>query len=169
MRSLCYDGTGRHPAPHCAEYASTAGGRVTLVSIDGELAVELSYAERVIWKRRCYQLGIDMSFDNRLKNIVRSGNRLIATFINETTGALTERTADQIVVERGTVPLDSLYHDLRTRATNNGVTDLDALLTNKPQSLTPGSGFELHRIGDAVASRNIHAAVYDALRLCQVM
>jgi hypothetical protein len=27
-------------------------------------------------------------------------------------------------------------------------------------------GFQLFRIGDAVASRNIHAAVYDALRLC---
>ena len=25
--------------------------------------------------------------------------------------------------------------------------------------------FELYRIGDAVASRNIHAAIYDALRL----
>jgi len=32
-----------------------------------------------------------------------------------------------------------------------------------------GARFELHRIGDAVASRNIHAAVYDALRLCHVM
>ncbi|WP_299518122.1 NADH:flavin oxidoreductase [uncultured Serinicoccus sp.] len=30
----------------------------------------------------------------------------------------------------------------------------------------PGPGFQLFRIGDAVASRNIHAAVYDALRLC---
>jgi hypothetical protein len=28
-------------------------------------------------------------------------------------------------------------------------------------------GFELHRIGDAVASRNINAAVTEALRLCQ--
>ena len=27
--------------------------------------------------------------------------------------------------------------------------------------------FQLFRIGDAVASRNIHAAVYDAQRLCQ--
>ena len=28
---------------------------------------------------------------------------------------------------------------------------------------------ELHRIGDAVASRNIHAAILDALRLCYTM
>ena len=30
-------------------------------------------------------------------------------------------------------------------------------------------GFQLFRIGDAVASRNIHAAVYDALRLCSAI
>ena len=29
----------------------------------------------------------------------------------------------------------------------------------------PDGGFRLFRVGDAVASRNIHAAVYDALRL----
>ena len=28
-----------------------------------------------------------------------------------------------------------------------------------------GAGFELHRVGDAVACRNIHAAIYDSLRL----
>ena len=27
--------------------------------------------------------------------------------------------------------------------------------------------FVLYRIGDAVASRNIHAAIYDSLRLCK--
>jgi hypothetical protein len=31
----------------------------------------------------------------------------------------------------------------------------------------PAGGYALYRIGDAVASRNIHAAVYDALRLAK--
>ena len=31
----------------------------------------------------------------------------------------------------------------------------------------PTGGYRLFRIGDAVASRNIHAAIYDALRLCK--
>ena len=30
-------------------------------------------------------------------------------------------------------------------------------------------GFALYRIGDAVASRNVAAAMFDALRLCSVM
>jgi hypothetical protein len=31
----------------------------------------------------------------------------------------------------------------------------------------PDGAFRLYRIGDAVASRNVHAAIYDALRLCK--
>jgi hypothetical protein len=27
----------------------------------------------------------------------------------------------------------------------------------------------VHRIGDALASRNVHAAIHDARRLCQVL
>ena len=166
---IVYDGTGRHPAPHGAEHAAAAGSQTTLVSIDGELATELTYAERAVWKRRMYELDVPMTFDNRLTKIAREGNRLTATFVNEATGAATTRTADQIVVEHGTVPLDAIYHELRGHAANNGVTDLDALLAGPPQPPGNRPGFELHRIGDAVASRNIAAAIYDALRLCHVM
>ena len=42
-----------------------------------------------------------------------------------------------------------------------------ALIGGRPQSTlsNPDGGFELFRIGDAVASRNIRAAIYDALCL----
>jgi hypothetical protein len=166
---IVYDGTGRHPAPQSAEHAAMAGSQVALVSIDGELATELTYAERAIWKRRSYELKVDMTFDHRLTSIAKTGNRMTATFVNEATGETFNRTADQIVVEHGTVPMDGLYHDLRAQARNNGTTDLDALISSKPQPRSPAAGFELHRIGDAVTSRNIQAAVYDALRLCHVM
>ncbi len=168
---IVYDGTGRHPAPQCADHAAAAGGSAAFVSIDGEIGTELTYAERAIWKRRMYEMKIGMSFDHRLVRIAKSGNRLTATFVNEATGEAIKRSADQIVVEHGTVPMDSLYHDIRAQAANNGVTDLDALLANERQPLTANAAarFELHRIGDAVTSRNIQAAVYDALRLCHVM
>ena len=164
---LVYDGTGRHPALQCAEYAVSSGADSRLISIDGEMAAELTYAERAIWKQRIYELEVDMTFDHRLTRIEKSGNRLTATFINEATGQLRMHTADQIVVEHGTVPADDLYQKLRKHAGNNGVTDLNALLLNSRQPCE--DGFELHRIGDAVTSRNIAAAVYDALRLCHVM
>jgi hypothetical protein len=44
------------------------------------------------------------------------------------------------------------------------------LLGGAPQPRRGGDGvFELHRIGDAVASRNVHASIYDAMRLCMVL
>ena len=164
---LVYDGTGRHPALQCAEGAATAGADVQLVCIDGEIAVELTYAERAIWKQKVYEAGVTMTQDHRLLRIAKTGNRLTATFANEATGAMVEYPADRVVVEHGTIPVDDIYQALRGDSANNGVTDLDALLSGRPQS--QGAGFELHRIGDAVSSRNIAAAVYDALRLCNVM
>jgi hypothetical protein len=43
------------------------------------------------------------------------------------------------------------------------------MIAGKSQLIAGNSSgrFRLWRIGDAVASRNIHAAVYDALRLCK--
>ncbi len=164
---LVYDGTGRHPALQCAERAATAGADVQLVCIDGEIATELTYAERAIWKQKVYEAGVTMTQDHRLLRIAKTGNRLTATFANEATGTMMEYPADRVVVEHGTIPVDDIYQALRGDSANNGVTDLDALLSGRPQS--QGAGFELHRIGDAVSSRNIAAAVYDALRLCHVM
>ena len=164
---LIYDGTGRHPALQCAERVTAAGAEAHLVCIDGEIATELTYAERAIWKQKIYEAGVKMTQDHRLLSIAKCGNRLIATFANEATGATVELPADRVVVEHGTIPVDDIYQALRGDSVNNGVTDLDALLAGRPQS--QGKGCELHRIGDAVSSRNIAAAVYDALRLCHVM
>jgi len=168
---IVYDGTGRHPAPQFAELASREGRQVSLVSLDAQLAMELTYAERAIWKKRIYELGIPMIFDHQLERVERRDNRLVATFRNLMTEATVERSADQIVVEHGTLPEDGLFHTLRAHAANDGVTDIDALLNRRaqPWTLAPDRRFELHRIGDAVASRNIHTAVLDALRLCQTL
>ena len=165
---IVYDGTGRHPAPQVAELAAAEGRQVSIVSIDVQLAQELTYAERAIWKKRIYELGLPALFDHQIEQVERRGNRIAATFRNLLTGATIERAADQIIVEHGTIPADGLYHELRSRAANDGVTDLDALLAMQPQprDARRDGGFELHRIGDAVASRNIHAAVLDAFRLC---
>jgi hypothetical protein len=79
------------------------------------------------------------------------------------------RGVAQVVVEHGTLPLDELYLELKERSSNRGELDHLALLAGRPQAVVgnPDGRFQLFRIGDAVASRNIHAAIYDALRLCK--
>ena len=124
--------------------------------------------DRVVWKKRMYELAVPMTFDHEIAKVERKGNRLVATFRNLITQALVERAADQIIVEHGTRPADGLYRALREASANDGATDLPALLARQPQprSIRPKAPFELHRVGDAVASRNVHTAILDSLRLC---
>ncbi len=98
---------------------------------------------------------------------------MLATFVNELTDQVKSISTSQILVEQGSLPVDELYHTLRTQSINNGVTDIQTLLIGSRQPHTDvwaeSNGFELHRIGDAVASRTIHSAIYDALRLCMAL
>ena len=71
------------------------------------------------------------------------------------------------MVEHGTAPLDDVYFALKPGSVNLGEIDHAALLGGRPQEVVRNQEgrYRLFRIGDAVASRNIHAAVYDAMRL----
>ena len=94
-----------------------------------------------------------------------------ATFKHELTGQTMELVATQVVIENGTVPVCEVYEALRGRSANDGIADIDRLLDGEPQmdARPVGGAFELHRIGDAVTSRGVHAAIYDALRLCMAL
>ncbi|GGE28063.1 N-methylproline demethylase [Agaricicola taiwanensis] len=167
---VVFDGTGRHPGPQVAEKVAADGRRVDYFSIDGYLAVELTYAERVTWKKQFYSLGIRPFFDRRLVEVRREGNKLAALFLNDVTLETETVITDQVVVEHGTVPMDEVFKSLTSISTNDGVTDIAALLAGQAQRRQDNPGrFELHRIGDAVASRNIHSAVLDAMRVARAL
>ena len=162
---VVWDGSGRHAAATVAERCLKAGSKVSFVALDDMLAVEMSYAERVIWKKTLYDLGLPQTFDHRLVGVEKTGNRLTARFANEYSGAELRLEADQVIVEHGTIPADEVFQDLRATSSNDGFTDIEALVAGTPQPVGPNGGFMLHRIGDCQSSRNIHSAVYDALRL----
>ena len=166
---LVYDGTGRHAALTAAEKLRLAHAEVSFFGLDGHLAMEMAYSEQVIWRRRTYEIGIEPRLDRRLARVERDGNRLRATFRNELTDGEETHEADQVVVEHGTRPADALFLGLRHRSSNRGAVDQGALLKGLPQPTADGDEFQLFRIGDAVSSRNIHAAVLDAFRLCRVL
>ena len=166
---IVYDGTGRHAALTAAEKIRLAGSKVAFFGLDGHLAMEMAYSEQVIWRRRTYEIGIEPRLDRRLVRVERDGNRLRVTFRNELTDAVETHGADRIAVEHGTRPADELFHGLRCRSRNRGVVDQKALIAGRPQPRAGQGGFQLFRIGDAVSSRNIHAAVLDAFRLCRVL
>ncbi len=166
---LIWDGTGRQAAASYAEIAAGAGAQVTLITRDDQIAAEIGYADRVVFRRNLAAQKVMTFFEERLVGVARDGNRLVATLVHDLTGAERHVLTAQVIAEHGTVPVDDLFQNLRERSLNDGVTDLDALLAGRPQPRPEDPGFELYRIGDAVSSRTMTAAILDADRLCFVM
>jgi thioredoxin reductase len=168
---IIYDGTGRHQAVSCALHLAEGGHHVQFVTLDDNVGLEMEYASRVIYRKRFAQWGVLVLIDLQLVRVRPSSNGLVASFRHELTNDMLELTALQVIIENGTMPVDDLFHELRVRSLNYGVTDIDALLARRLQlSPRPTNGaFELHRIGDAVTSRGVHSAIYDALWLCSAL
>jgi 2,4-dienoyl-CoA reductase-like NADH-dependent reductase (Old Yellow Enzyme family)/thioredoxin reductase len=162
---LICDGTGRYEAISCADHLSALGHKVTLATIDDRAGTEMGYTDRAVFRKRLYEQGVETLPDLRISAIERDGNRLIAIFANELTGQSRQVEADQVVVEVGTQPLADMFFELQSRSKNNGVSDVDAMARYEAQAEPAGAGFMLHRIGDALTSRSIHAAILEAYRI----
>jgi 2,4-dienoyl-CoA reductase-like NADH-dependent reductase (Old Yellow Enzyme family) len=166
---LVYDENGQHQGPSVAEFLARRGVRVEFVVPDRMPAVELGATNSAQFMKALYESGVAFVPDLGLRGVRRDGNRLVATFRNMYTEERHERRADHVVVEHGTLPADELYFGLKEASRNHGEVDLEALLHGRPQGIVhnPDGRFALFRVGDALASRNIHAAIYDGLRLCK--
>jgi dimethylglycine catabolism A len=168
---LVYDGTGRHNAYLCAERYVEAGLDVSLALIDSQPAQETGgRGDDQAWMRNIAQWDVPVRTNVELIEVsAGEGGKRHATFRHHLTNALIEIEADHVVVERGMQPVDDLFEASRMYSANDGHTDLEAFASAKPQPPRTGDGdgqFQLYRIGDASASRDIHTAIYDAYRLC---
>ena len=168
---LVYDDHGADQAMSVVERLALAGVDVVLVTPDRIAGHEVTGTLYPAYLKVFYEHGVDVVVDQRLRSVAKSGTALQATFHNEYSGATTVMEADHIVVEHGTTPLDELYWELKGNSVNGGEVDIDALVAGRPQSLerNPNGTYQLFRVGDAVSSRNIHAAMYDSLRLAMVL
>lgn len=166
---LVYDGTGRQAAPTTALKLAEAGHKLSLVTPDDALAVEMSYTDRSGIRKRFHQEAIPVLTDHRLLRVARGPQRLIATFASEMTGKTLTLSADQVIVEHGSQPADMLFYDLRALSSNDGVSDPAFVLGRGPAPAPLRAGFELHRIGDAVASRDLYATILESYRLCRLL
>jgi 2,4-dienoyl-CoA reductase-like NADH-dependent reductase (Old Yellow Enzyme family) len=167
QRVLVYDGTGRHEALSCAEHLAGEGSAVTLAIIDDRAGADMGYAERASHRKQLYLQQVQTRPDLMLKSVRHEGAGLIATLTNDLTDEPVEIETDQVVVERGTFPVDEVFRELQGGAVNRGVTDIDALIHIEPQPFEVGDdgGYLLYRVGDAVSSRSVHAALLDAFRI----
>ncbi|HQT85461.1 MAG: N-methylproline demethylase [Acidiphilium sp. 37-64-53] len=164
---LLYDAMGQHNAPSCAEYLATRGALVELATPDRMAAEEVGTTNQPVHLRNMYKLGVIVTPNLDIVAVRREANRLVAVLRNTMDMVEEERVVDHVVVDFGTLPVDAVFTDLKDGAVNRGQTDAAALIAGQPQPHQGEAGYRLYRIGDAAAGRNIHAAIYDALRLCK--
>ncbi|MDQ6432824.1 NADH:flavin oxidoreductase [Mesorhizobium sp. LHD-90] len=166
-RVLLYDDNGGHQGMGAAEAIANAGAQLELVSPERFFAPEMGGMNHVPYMKTFHEKNVQITINTRVTAVRREGNALVATLSSDfAEGWRDERRVDQVVVEHGTAPLDDLYFALKPNSRNLGAVDYEALVRGDDPfpERRPDAAFTMFRIGDAVAARNIHAAIYDGLR-----
>lgn len=166
---LLFDDNGADAGLTVAEFIANAGSNLEIATPERILGPDVGGTNYPPYFKTLSRHDVAITLNLRLESVARDGNRLAATLINPYDKSRHVKVADQIVVEHGTLPLDEVYFALKPGSRNRGEVDYAALIAGRTQNVVRnGAGtYVLYRIGDAVAARNIHAAIYDALRLAK--
>lgn len=164
---LLFDDHGRHSALTAAEMIARSGAELEIVTPERMLGIDIGGMNHVPYARAFNETSTRITLNQRVMAVRPEAGRMCVEIGSDHSTHRVARHVDTVVVDHGTAPLDELYFELKPSSTNLGAVDYDAMLNARPQQQVRNSDgtFELYRIGDAVASRNIHAAVFDALRL----
>ena len=170
QRVLVFDDHGYYPALDATERLAKNGQEVLFVTPDRMVGADVGEMNGPAYMRTFSEHGVQPMLGERLVSTTKGdGGATVATLRNEYSGKETQVSVDAVVVDRGTIPNDELYFELKERSTNRGAVDYQAFVNGEPQENSSGNNpegeFQLYRIGDAVSSRNVHASILDALRL----
>ena len=167
-RVLLYDDNGAHPGMTAAEFIAGAGSKLEVVTPERTLAPDVGGTNYPAYFRALSLAGATIEINLRLERLERRGNAVAGDLLRRIRQAPRREGGGP---DRGRARLDAgrralfraearLDQSRRTRPQG------DARQSSAGRSCAIRSGrYRLLRIGDAVASRNIHAAVYDAVRL----
>lgn len=166
---LLFDEVGDQAAGVCADYMARIGCTVKLYTPDRAIAHDLGPTNSAVVLRDLAAQNVSFECFYELSSIEPEGNRKKAMLRHVLTNKKIDCIVDHVVVEHGVLPSDDLYYDLKPGARNLGQLDHAAMIAGASPFVNQNARgtYFLARIGDAVASRNIHAAVYDALRICK--
>ena len=164
---LFFDDNGTHSAMSAAEMIARSGCDLEIVTPERMLGIEVGGMNHVPYARAFNESDTRITLNQRLLSVQPEAGRLRVEIGSDHSTHRSVRHVDHVVADHGTQPLAELYFELKLRSSNLGAVDYGALMEGRAQELVRNEAgeFQLMRIGDAVASRNVHAAVYDALRL----
>ena len=164
---LFFDDNGTHSALSAAEMIALSGANLEIVTPERMFGIEVGGMNHVPYARAFNETDTRITLHQRVLGVLPEDGRLCVELGSDHSGHRSVRHVDWVVADHGTAAVADVYFDLKPGSSNLGAVDYGALIDNRPQDLVRNAdgGFQLFRIGDAVSSRNIHAAVYDALRL----
>ena len=150
-----------------ANVIANSGANVLFITPDRATLHDLGPTNSSVVHRDLYQAGVNFHTDLDLVEIEKIDERLKVTLENVLTKQSQTKIVDHVVVENGTKANVDVYDELKPQSKNNGEVDINELIEGRLElpKKNPQGNFDLVRIGDALSSRNIHAAVYDALRV----
>lgn len=168
---LLYDDHGGHQALDAVEAMTATASNIEYVTEGKTVAPDVGSSPGVAYFAMLAENNVRMTPLHQLVGIAKHDGRLAVTLRVEDAAVTSTRIVDTVVIEHGTRPDNDLYDSLVPQSTNYGEIGLADLLTQRPQSVShnPEGSYRLYRIGDAVASRNIHTAILDAARLCNAI
>lgn len=164
---LFFDDNGSHSAMSAAEMIARSGASLEIVTPERMLAIDVGGLNHVPYAAAFNETDTRITLNQRVFAVRSEAGRLCVEIGSDHSTHRSVRHVDWVVTDHGTAANADLYFSLKPSSVNRGAVDYGALLEGRRQTLNRNSAgtFQLFRIGDAVSSRNIHSAVYDALRL----
>ena len=165
------DVTGGHGALSLADTLAGSAQALTFVTTDRHAGRALGVQNVPVYLRNLVSAGAAILTDRTLVGVRRQGNRFVARLRHAYTRRIEDVAADTVIADSGVRSVTDVFDDLRGRSANLGEVDHEALVAIAPQKLVANAEgtFRIFRIGDALAPRDIHAALLDANRLCRAL
>ena len=166
---ILYDDNGSFPGLQAAEMIANKGSKLEIISPERFFSPEVGGMNYVPYAKNFIEKGVNITISKRLKGIKKRGNRLVVAISSDYSEKIETKEISQVVLEHGTLPVDELYFQLKKNSINAGIVDYKTLIKESFNEVikNPKGLYNLFRVGDAISSRNIHAAIYDSLRICK--
>ncbi len=170
-RVLVYDDHGGNQALDVTETLLRGGADVELVTPERTVSPDVGGLVGAGYFIALADGGVRQTVLRRLLSVERTGDGLLAVLGAEGAARTETRLVDAVVAEVGTEPVTDLYDELVPGSSNGGEIRIDDLLALRPQTAVrnPLGSYQVFRIGDAVAGRNVHAAMLDAARIARAI
>ena len=168
---LIYDSVGGHAALSLADALAADGCNITFITPDRQPARAIGGQNYPVYLRNLQRAGATIIASHELIGAQRFDDHVRAQFRHTFSRQVIDIESPTVIADLGLTSLSDVYDELVELSTNFGECDHEQLLALAPQptDANPSGQFALFRIGDALAPRDLHAAIFEANRLCRVM